>query len=90
MTEAGIEKINLAKENGSWNALDEVEALIIPEDLAIALKQNAIANKNFEAFSNSTKKSILYWISSAKRLPTRIKRIQKNVDCATQNKNPLG
>lgn len=90
MTEAGLEKINLAKENGSWTALDEVEALIIPDDLEIVLKQNAIANKNFEAFSNSTKKSILYWISQAKLLTTRIKRIQKTVDCTTQNKNPLG
>ena len=90
MTEAGLEKINLAKENGSWTALDEIEALIIPEDLARSLNQNTIANKNFTAFSNSKKKSILYWISNAKRLPTRIKRIQKTVDCLAQNKNPLG
>ncbi len=90
MTEAGLEKIQIAKQNGSWNALDEVEALIIPDDLQRSLNQNPTASKNFEAFSNSTKKGILFWISSAKRPQTRAKRIQKTIDYTTDNKNPLG
>ncbi|MDJ0532417.1 MAG: YdeI/OmpD-associated family protein [Xenococcaceae cyanobacterium MO_207.B15] len=72
------------------NALDEVEALIIPDDLQRSLNQNPTASKNFEAFSNSTKKGILFWISSAKRPQTRAKRIQKTIDYTTDNKNPLG
>ncbi|HHP7232666.1 MAG TPA: YdeI family protein, partial [Xenococcaceae cyanobacterium] len=40
MTEAGLEKIAIAKQNGSWHTLDEVEALIIPEDLQKSLKAN--------------------------------------------------
>ena len=90
MTEAGLEKIKIAQENGSWTALDEVEALIVPDDLKRSLEQNIIANKNFENFSNSTKKSILFWISNAKRTQTRANRIQKTIDSAMNNKNPLG
>ena len=89
MTEAGLEKITIAKQNGSWSALDEVEALILPDDLERMLKQNVIANKNFQSFSNYTKKSILFWISNAKRSETRAKRIQKTINSATKNKNPL-
>ncbi len=90
MTKAGLEKIKIAQENGSWTALDEVEALVVPEDLKRSLEQNTIANKNFENFSNSTKKSILFWISNAKRTQTRANRIQKTIDSAINNKNPLG
>ena len=90
MTEAGLEKIKIAQENGSWIALDQVEALIIPDDLKRSLEQNSIANKNFENFSNSSKKSILFWISNAKRTQTRANRIQKTLDSAMNNKNPLG
>ena len=33
IAEPGMEKIKRAKENGSWASLDNVEAIIIPEDL---------------------------------------------------------
>lgn len=33
MREAGFKTINIAKKNDSWSILDEVEALIIPDDL---------------------------------------------------------
>lgn len=89
MTEAGIKKIEAAKLDGSWTALDAIEALILPSDLIEALKKNVIAQQNFEAFSNSTKKVILYWIESAKRSETRLNRIEKSVIAATQNRSPL-
>lgn len=33
MKEAGYASIELAKQNGSWTMIDEVEELIIPSDL---------------------------------------------------------
>ena len=33
MTVEGYKSIEVAKENGSWTMLDEIEALVIPEDL---------------------------------------------------------
>lgn len=88
MTPAGLEKVEIAKKDGSWNFIDDIENLIIPEDLKEALKANARAKDNFESFSNSVKKQILYWIKSAKRPETRIRRIEKTVSLAELNKNP--
>ena len=85
MTPAGLEKIDQAKADGSWSFLDDVEALIIPDDLATALESNAQAKTYFEAFSPSSKKGILQWIKSAKQTATREKRIKKTVDLAAQN-----
>jgi len=33
MEEEGYKSIEIAKENGSWTILDEVEVLVIPKDL---------------------------------------------------------
>jgi uncharacterized protein YdeI (YjbR/CyaY-like superfamily) len=89
MTAAGLDKINRAKQDGSWTTLDAIEALIIPADLQQALGTNAIANQHFQAFNNSTKKNILFWIDSAKRPETRLKRITQTLNSAAQNQNPL-
>ena len=85
MTPAGQEKINQAKADGSWTFLDDVEALIIPEDLASSLAANSQARQYFEAFSPSSKKGILQWIKSAKQTTTRERRIKKTVEMAAQN-----
>lgn len=89
MTEAGLKKIEAAKLDGSWTALDAIEALIIPPDLGEALEQETFAKQNFQAFSNSTKKVILYWIETAKRPETRRTRIEKTRLAAAQNRSPL-
>jgi uncharacterized protein YdeI (YjbR/CyaY-like superfamily) len=89
MTEFGLAKIAEAKKDGSWNSLDAIEALTIPTDLQQALEANSSANVNFAAFSNSLKKNILFWVESAKRPETRLKRIEQTVTSAAQNKNPL-
>ncbi|NJN85926.1 MAG: hypothetical protein HC881_05945 [Leptolyngbyaceae cyanobacterium SL_7_1] len=89
ITQAGLEKIEAAKQDGSWTTLDAIEALEIPSDLQQALDANTTANQAFQAFSNSTKKTILFWIASAKRPETRQNRIAQTIACATQNQNPL-
>lgn len=89
MMPAGIEKIQQAKADGSWIFLDDVEALVIPEDLAAALAENATAAKYFEGFSPSAKKGILQWIKMAKREQTRQQRIEKTVTLAAQNKRAI-
>ncbi|MBD1851554.1 YdeI/OmpD-associated family protein [Leptolyngbya sp. FACHB-711] len=89
MTEAGMAKIIAAQQDGSWNALDEIEALVIPIDLEQALVVDQAAQQNFQAFSNSVKKNILSWIGSARRPETRSNRIQQTIKAAAQNRNPL-
>lgn len=85
MAPAGLKAIEIAKANGSWTALDAVEAMIIPDDLAHALKLNRIAKKHFDAFPASVRKYTLTWISSARTEATRAKRIAETVSLATRN-----
>ncbi len=86
MTEAGLEKVEAAKRDGSWNTLDVIDDIQIPEDLYQALASNKKARDNFMAFSDSSKKIILRWIRDAKRPETRKKRIEKTVELAGEKK----
>jgi uncharacterized protein YdeI (YjbR/CyaY-like superfamily) len=82
---AGLAKIEAAKADGSWNALDPVEALEVPPDLAAALGSYSDAVKNFEAFPRSVKRAILEWIANAKRPETRARRIEETARLAQEN-----
>lgn len=88
MTEAGYECIELAKQNGSWTILDEVEELVIPKDFEDALGQYEGATDYFLGLSKSVKKMMLYWLVSAKRPETRQKRIDELVEHASRKTKP--
>ncbi|HSF60955.1 MAG TPA: YdeI/OmpD-associated family protein, partial [Gaiellaceae bacterium] len=81
---AGIAAIEVAKKNGSWNALDAVERLEEPPDLATALDAEAAARENWKGFSPSSRKGILWWVASAKRPETRAKRVEQTVRMAAK------
>lgn len=89
MTPTGLEKIEAAKNDGSWSFLNDIDDLVIPEDLENALNANPNAKVNFNSFSDSIKKQILFWIKSAKRPENRMKRIEKVVMLASENKKPF-
>lgn len=85
ITDAGMKMIELAKKTSTWDALNDVDNLVIPEDLQIALKSLSNAETNFHAFPASTKKGILEWILNAKTIETRSKRILETATLAGQN-----
>lgn len=85
MTAPGLAKVEAAQRDGSWNALDAVEALEIPPDLAQALAATPAAQAYFEAFPRSVKRGILEWIANAKRPETRAKRVEETARLAAQN-----
>jgi uncharacterized protein YdeI (YjbR/CyaY-like superfamily) len=82
---AGQAKIDAARQDGSWNALDAVEALIIPPDLDMALSAYPTARSHFDAFPRSAKRAILEWIATAKTPGTRAKRIAETARLAEDN-----
>jgi uncharacterized protein YdeI (YjbR/CyaY-like superfamily) len=86
MTEIGLAKIEKAKLDGSWNALNASDNLEIAEDLQKAFDANTTAETNFHAFTDGVKKVILSWVNSAKREETRAARIKKLVAMAEKNK----
>jgi uncharacterized protein YdeI (YjbR/CyaY-like superfamily) len=86
MTPAGMAKIDLAKRDGSWNRLDDIDREItVPEDLEAALAHNHTAKENFENYPLSSKKQYLWWLKSAKRAETREKRLREIVKRAEKN-----
>lgn len=88
MKEAGYKSIEIAKENGSWTFLDEVEALLIPEDLKKEFINYKGSIEYFQSLSNSVKKILLYWVISAKRKETRQKRISEIAQNANEKMIP--
>jgi len=88
MEERGYKSIEVAKENGSWTILDEVEALVIPEDLKEEFANHKGSMEYFDSLSKSAKKILLYWVVSAKRKATRQKRILEIAENASKNLKP--
>jgi len=88
MTKAGINSIEIARENGSWTILDDAESLTVPADLEKELEKKPHAKSYFLSLSKSDKKNILQWLVLAKRIETRQKRIVEIVELADQNLKP--
>jgi len=88
MTKQGYESIEIAKENGYWTILDEIEELIIPNDLEIAFEKHHGSKDYFLSLSKSTRKIILGWIILVGKPETRQKRIAEVVESAALNLKP--
>ncbi len=84
MTPPGQAKIDAARADGSWSALDDVENLVVPDDLAAAFEEHGSAAEQWEAFPRSAKRGILEWISTAKRETTRARRVEQTARLAAQ------
>ena len=86
MTSAGMKCIEIAKQNGSWEILDSVEALIVPKDLEHALNALPNAMDYFQSLRKSSKKILLSWLVFAKKEETRLRRIAEIAENASKNK----
>jgi uncharacterized protein YdeI (YjbR/CyaY-like superfamily) len=60
----------------------------IPDDLITALKNELSAFNNFMNFPPSGRRMCIYWLNSAKRSETRLRRIKKIVEIAEKNIRP--
>ncbi|MBP1944786.1 YdeI/OmpD-associated family protein [Methanobacterium petrolearium] len=62
---------------------------MVPEDIKKALNKRKTVAKNFNSFNDSHKKQTLYWIGTANKRNTRLKRIKVTVEAAAENKKPF-
>lgn len=85
MHEAGHKMIDLAKNTGTWTAMDDVENGVIPKDLQHAFNNNLKAFEHYQNFSRGYRKSYLSWLHSAKRIETRKKRISEIIRLCEAN-----
>jgi len=82
---SGVESVLVSKQNGLWNFMDDVDALIKSDDFIESLKQHQNALDNFNNFGASSQRFVLRWIKLAKTLETRAKRIQQASELASKN-----
>ncbi|MDG1729192.1 MAG: YdeI/OmpD-associated family protein [Algibacter sp.] len=85
MHEAGYKMIDLAKQTGTWTAMDDVENGVIPIDLQQAFDKNKSAFKNYQNFARGYRKGYLSWLHSAKREETRKSRIIQIIELCANN-----
>jgi len=88
MTKAGLDSIEVAKRNGSWEILDSVKELLIPTDLENELMTKTTAMAFFLGSSKSVRKAMLQWIVLAKRPETRQNRINEIAQLADKGMKP--
>jgi uncharacterized protein YdeI (YjbR/CyaY-like superfamily) len=89
MTKAGLHAVNVAKQDGSWDRLNDIETdALIPDDLAEAFVENPIAMKFFNNLSPSYQKQYLWWLKSAKKLETRRNRLLSIIERCARGLKP--
>lgn len=84
MAPAGTAVVEAARRDGSWNALDQVEDLVEPDDLRARLDRVPAARRHWDGFPRSARRGILEWLLTAKTPATREKRLADIVDKAAR------
>jgi uncharacterized protein YdeI (YjbR/CyaY-like superfamily) len=79
MHSAGLESVRRAQESGEWNELSDVDDLLVPKDLRIALDARTVIIV-FESYPPSYRRNVLRWIATAKTEATRSKRIEQTAE----------
>jgi len=70
----GFKVIEIAKQNGTWSALDEVENLFLPKDFEEYLSQNNLL-EIWNSKARSFKRGFLEQLLNTKKPESRIKKI---------------
>jgi len=84
----GRAAIDRAKTDGTWAALDGVEALEVPPDLALALDA-AGARAVWDGFPRSVRRGALEVLLNARRAVTRAAKVAAIAEAATQGERPF-
>jgi uncharacterized protein YdeI (YjbR/CyaY-like superfamily) len=85
MHPAGLQAIEESKRQGLWDVMNDVDALVLPDDLAAVLATRPPAAEHFAASATSYRRNVLRWIALAKTAATRAKRIEQTAVHAARN-----
>jgi uncharacterized protein YdeI (YjbR/CyaY-like superfamily) len=88
MTGAGRAAIERAKADGSWSQTDEVDALVVPADLAAAFEAAPEARAVYNRLADSAKRQHLWSVYSAKRPETRARKIAELINTLSPGAPP--
>jgi uncharacterized protein YdeI (YjbR/CyaY-like superfamily) len=84
MQPAGAAAVAAARADGSWTLLDDIEALVVPDDLAAALAALPGARAHWDGFSRSARMMVLRWVADARRDATRAARVAETARKAAE------
>lgn len=90
MHPAGLAAVERAQADGSWSLFDAAEDMIIPEVLALAFQQHPGAEEGFDAYPDGTKKALLQWVYTARRVETQRQRSMTICQAAAAGVRPRG
>lgn len=77
MTQAGLEKVREARQNGQWEAaIAREQTDLIPADLEKALRRRKGALAGYRRLTDSRKKQLVHWLLTAKSQATRQRRLE--------------
>jgi uncharacterized protein YdeI (YjbR/CyaY-like superfamily) len=83
---AGLQAIELAKQDGRWDAAyDSQSNATVPSDFQAELDKNAEAKAFFATLNSANRYAILFRIQTAKKAETRTKRIQQFIRMLENN-----
>ena len=89
MQQSGRDAISQSKLLGLWDATQDVDTLVIPNDLQILLDEDRTAATYFTDCPPSYKRNVLRWLKSAKTERTRQKRLDSIfTECKAKNRIP--
>jgi uncharacterized protein YdeI (YjbR/CyaY-like superfamily) len=80
MQPSGLAAVARAKADGSWDFLNDVDALIEPADLTAALDADPLARAGWDNLARSMRRGLLEQVKQAKKADTRATRITKIID----------
>jgi uncharacterized protein YdeI (YjbR/CyaY-like superfamily) len=83
---SGLRSIEMAKQNSTWTAMEDVDALEIPLDLNEVLSAQPPTLLLFNSFAPSYRRNVLRWLKLAKTNGTREKRLVQIAQFSQENK----
>ena len=87
MKPAGLQEVELARQDGRWEgAYPGQSEMTVPDDLRAKLDDNPRAKSFFDTLNSANRYAILYNIHDARRATTRARRIEKYVTMLEEGK----
>jgi uncharacterized protein YdeI (YjbR/CyaY-like superfamily) len=84
MQPRGRAAVEVARANGKWAMLDDVEDGVVPDDLAAAFTALPSSRATWEAFPRSVRRAHLEWVEQAKQPATRARRVAEIAEGAAK------
>jgi len=88
MTNSGLVQIHAAKADGRWENAYAASEMKVPADFLAALENKPKAKQFFETLNKSSRYTIAYGLTSAKKPETRQQRFARFMDMLVREEKP--